>query len=471
MRATHSALASALVAAAVLSPPALAAVARAQSSEDIREYAETIVEMTTPRWEGQVVDWPEPRPRPAGSTHVLESPRWPVAVHAGAEVPVRRARRALSALETAHDLLDAAGWPAPWPDGGRGGTGGFDLYLAPLDDGGGAEAFSDGAVPWSFYDAVSSYAVVDPAVARGALDACVASAYVQAALLGQDPAEAAAWRRATGAYVAWLLTGEAGCTGGVAAQQEQPWRSWIGRAEPGRDASGGALLLALLSARHDGGTGVFVRELWQLARQRSAPLDGLRGSPDLWQALEADLEAGESDLDDTITSLAVTRRFSGDRARGHVNGPLRALLEGTAVPTWLRAAWEDLPEHSPPSEPPLEPYGSAYAVVDVSEAPPGAVLRIWLRGEYGVRWSLVAVRLDAAGRELHRVTAPPRKVPRSYVPLELDGDTERVLIVATNLSSRLPDADIRDENVRTFRLILDRGGQPSAGSDQPSADR
>jgi hypothetical protein len=121
-----------------------------------------------------------------------------------------------------------------------------------------------------------------------------------------------------------------------------------------------------------------------------------------------------------------------------------------------RVAWRDLPRHTPASEE-IHPYGSGYAIVDVRDAPRGAQLRVWLRGEYGVEWALVAVRLGPDGRERGRMSAPPRREPRSYVPVDLVDDTTSVLVAVTNLSNRLPDADSVDENVRAFRLILDRG--------------
>lgn len=426
-----------------------------------RDYAEALVELTTPRWEGQVVDWPTPQPRPEGMAYVLRSPRRPIAVHAAPGVAVERAERALGALEAAQELLDAAGWPSPYPDGGRGGTGGFDLYLDPRA-GRGADAFADAPVPWAFYDAVTSFAVVDPAVARGALPTCVTSAYAQAMLLGQDPAEARPWREATGAFAAWLVTGVLDCEGSVADWQQTPFRSWVGDHEPNVEPSGGALMLLMLSARHDGGTGIFVRELWQLARQRSGDLTGLRGSPDLWQALEADLEAAGGRLNDAMRTVALRRYFTGRRENPHTPWPLRGLGPHATVPIQFQLAWPALPSRTTPADPPLAPYGSAYARVDVTEAPDDALLRVWLRGEYGVQWSLVAVRLDAEGRELQQVTAPARKIPRSYLPVQLDADTAQVLLVVTNLSSRIPDADTPDENVRSFTLILDHGSSETA---------
>lgn len=445
----------------------LAGPARAQTFPGAREYAAAVVALTTPKWKGQVVQWPERHPRPVPGGYTLQSQLWPLSVHAGRDVPLARAQRALTALEAARQVLDQTGWPQPLPDGGLGGTGGFDLYLAPLD-GDGADAFSDGPVTWSFWDAVSSFGVVDPDTCRVDLDACVTSAYVQAALLGQAPAEARSWREATGAYVAWLVTGSFGCDDPIADQQEHPWRAWIGSRGDAPDPEGGALMLAMLSARHDGGTGTFVRDLWQLARQRSAGIADLRGSPDMWQALQAVLKVtnghrdSEPPLDEAMEDLAVQRYFTGRHRESSTPWYLSELGPNATVPVTFETQWTGLPQHAPPADPALEPFGSAYALVDVSTAPADGVLRVWLRGEYGVQWSLVAVRLNATGEPLERVTAPARDVPDSYVPVQLDSKTKKVLIVVTNLSSRLPDADIPDENVRSFELIVDRGDQKTA---------
>jgi hypothetical protein len=107
--------------------------------------------------------------------------------------------------------------------------------------------------------------------------------------------------------------------------------------------------------------------------------------------------------------------------------------------------------------PAVRAFGSGYVVVDTRAAPVGANLRVWLRGEYGTRWALLATRLDAGGRELSRLSAPPRRLPRSYLVVELREPTDHVLLAVTNLGPRLPDADSIDVNERAFELVVDRG--------------
>jgi len=433
----------------------------AQGSIDA--WAEAMAQSMAPRWGGPEVEWPMPSSRP-DAAGVLRSFERPVNVHVGGRVSAERAARALSALELAHDYLAEHAWPVPTPDGGRGGTAGFDLYLLPGATPTGPTVRPSHDVPHVHdgFDAVVPFVTVDDhQMVDSRIEGCVVSAYVQAALLGADPAEARSWRVATGDFLAWLLTGHFGCGDeGVVEQQQQSWRTWIGSGEA--SGEGGALFLAMLSARTDGLTGDFIRDLWTAAPQRSWNDDRLRAAPDMWQVVNAVMEVGQDPLQRFLEEVAISRYFSGPSSRSE-QAPLRLLRglpEDAAVPIQGRAAFGDLPRRFEPHGLELEPYGSAYLELDTSEAPAGSQLRIWLSGELGVGWALSAVRLGADGVERGRVRAPVRRHPRSYIPVELtDDETHKVVIVVTNMGGRLVDADDPDDQVRSFRLILDRGPQ------------
>ena len=164
-------------------------------------------------------------------------------------------------------------------------------------------------------------------------------------------------------------------------------------------------------------------------------------------------------LHDLMTELAVARWWLGDRDAHRVFPTLRGLGSGATVPVFEAVARADLPHYSK-TGPEVEVFGSQYALVDVRGAPAESRLRVWLRGEYGVEWALTGSRLDASGRELGRLSAPPRRDDgRSYLPVELTPDTTHVLVSVTNLSHRLPDADDDDPNARAFRLIFDLVGE------------
>ncbi len=414
------------------------------------EWAAVIAAGQGRTWAGQRVDEPPPSPRPRGGPAERSVLR-PLDVHAEQGVPERAPRVALDALETAYDSLRRLGWDPPAPDGGRGGTAGFDLYLVH-DPERADDARADGRVAWSFLDSDTAFGVVDGDLPDDLLGVCATSAYAQAVLLGQDPSEAPSARHATATYLTWLVTGAWGCDeDALRVQQTEPFRDWI--AGGARDGDGGALFLAHVASRHDGGAGTFVHDIWQVARQRTWEGVGLRGSPDVWEALEAIVGLTDDTIEEIVESLAVQRWFAG---RAAATGLVGELPRGARVPIRAAATWEQLPRQTPPADPPLEVHGSGYVRVDVRGAPPGASLRIWLRGEYGVEWSLIALRFDEHGRDLGRMTAPPRRTPESYLLLELVPGTAEVILVTTNLGSRIPDADEKHEDGRSYRLILDK---------------
>lgn len=443
-----------------------ASAARAQDDESTQNvidvWAEAMVEAMARSWEGPHVEWPAAHPRPE-SAGVLRSFTRPVNVHPGPRVSATRAATALAAIEGAHAYMEAHDWPLPGTDGGAGDTAGFDLYLMPGEpqpgrpihvsyDAPTAYGILDGVVPWVRVD--------DEVVSDSRLESCVISAYAQAALLMRDPAEAEAWRVATGDYLAWLLTGHFGCDDrGVVRQQRESWRTWVGPdAESGE---GGALFLAMLSARTDGASGDFIRDLWSAAPQHTFEGDQLRAAPDMWQVVNAVMDAGEDPLLRFIEEIAVTRYFAGSaqRRRSAPLGVLRELGEDAAVPLAGHARFDQLPRRFEPHGLELEPYGSAYLEIDTSMAEAGSLLRVWLRGELGVGWALSVVRLGADGSERGRVRTPVQmRNPHSYVPLELtDDQTAKVVIVVTNMGARLMDADDPHDMVRSFSLVLDVG--------------
>jgi hypothetical protein len=410
------------------------------------EMAEAIVAMTTRVWTGPRTPQPTPTERPASAFVTLRSSRALVAVHADPEVSHEAQRRALDALEYARARLDAWGWPQPISDGDLGGGSEIDLYLSSrLPEG----AYSDGVLPWTYLDRATTFSVLSPATPAGVMDACVVEAYANALLLSADPAEAKSWRRATAAWLAWELTGRFGCYDSVHDQQAEPFRSWVAGAAGG--GAGGALWLAYLSRRHDGDAGAFARDVWALATQRTWEGEGLRAEPDLWAATETAVERGGDRLLDNVEDMAVLRWFVGRHASE--TWPLAAIDDDARVPI-VRTMRRVPSKVSVPQ--PLEPFGSAYVAIEASAWNDADELRVWLRGEYGTRWSLIAVTLDAAGRETSRIGAPDTGAsPRAYLPIALSHDIARVLFVVTNLSNALPDADEPITLERAFELTVD----------------
>ncbi len=414
------------------------------------EMAEAIVSMTAPVWTGPRTPPPDRVGRPARASQILRSPYALLAVHADPQVEPLMMRRVLRALEYARARLDAMGWPSPISDGALGGGPELDLYLS-----GGlpSDAYFDGLARWSYLDRGSAFAVLSPATPHESVDACVTSIYAEALLLSLDPAEARTWRRATAAWLTWEITGRFGCDEAVSAQQADPFRSWVAGAAG--DGAGGALWLAYLSARHDSVPGRFIRDVWGLASQRTWEGQELRAEPDLWSAIDTAVDLSGDHLFDNVEELAVLRWFVGRASSG--DSVLAALDEDAEVP--IAREMKRLPTRVIAPRP-LQSFGSAYIVMDASAWSDASRLRAWLRGEYGVHWSFVAVQLDADGNEVRRIAAPRTgSTPNAYVPIELDETTRRLLFVVTNLADELPDADEAEVHERSFELILDRADE------------
>jgi hypothetical protein len=411
--------------------------------------------MTAPaRYRGPTLAFPPPADRPlaAGAGWTLRSARYALSVHAPAATPHARVARALHALEAAYEWANAHGWPLPFPDAGAGGSADFDVYLGPAPRAL-ADARLDAPIDFGALDAASTYGLLDDTIADAALEPCAIAALIHAGLLGHDPAELAHETplRASAAFAAWQATGLLGCEDARDASQMQAQRGATGSRD--EQVASLALLLAMLSARHDKGSGAFVRGAWELARKHSQSPNALHARPSFWQALAAALDRAGESLDDAAVEFALERYA----APGRHDARLPALTSAAKVPVHVAPAYAALPKHLPEREPGLGTYGSAYARVDVGGAAGAARLRVWLSGDPTTRWSLTAVRLDASGRELGRVTAPPRRVPQSYLPIELSPDTHDVLLVVVALPFDLPgDTAEEDTADGTFKLILDR---------------
>jgi hypothetical protein len=430
-----------------------ASTGRAQDNP-FEAFARMVV--SPPRqYRGPTVAFPESRPRPSSAGWVRCSERVPACVHAAADVAPARVERTLAALEAAYVWVTREGWPLPYPDAALGGSSDFDLYLAPgLERL--ASAGADAPVTWSSFDAATSYARIDAALPDSALERCALSALIEAGLLGADPAETADARRASAAFVSWLATGELGCNDVAQESQLAPELGPIGDSDV--HAAALALWLAAIAQRHDGGNGHFIRELWTIAQQKSERAQALHASPSFFQALAAALDKAGESLEQSAIEFAVARYFAASGgAREAPPSPLPAI----AVPVALAPPLAALPKRMPGCARPLAIFGSSYVRAPTPGAREGMRLQVWLRGEPEARWSLVAARLDAQGRELSRMEAPPRRVPESFLPVELTSETASVLFVVTHLPWQHLD-ERADEDPQCFRLILNAAGTATA---------
>lgn len=425
------------------------------------------------------VPFPTPGQRPSDDALVLRSTLLPLAVHAEPGVSETRAHEVLAGLEDAAVSMHQMGWPTPRFDGGAGGGEELDLYLrldliaepprwetrpTPLEREAPARyegAFVDVPATETDIDGAITFAEMSDAVDPALVPACALTAYADALLLSMDPAESPQWRRATAVYLAYLVTGRFGCDESlVVRQQVESWRGFVSH-DPST-GEGGALLVGAISARHDAETGTFIRDLWNATQQwtpdaYATPASELHALPDYAYVIAHGVALAHDPLTHIVEDFAASRWLAGSRRPSHALAfPVLAALPAAAtVPAYGTASWSSLPR-SLRYDGALEPYGSAYLVCDVHDAPAGALLRVWLRGEFGVEWSMVALRLDASGNEIARMRAPPRPTPESYLPVELFEGTSQVVIAVTNLGAHGLDADQPDDFVRSFRVALDQ---------------
>jgi hypothetical protein len=401
----------------------------------VESWAEAQVGLSTTKWVGPRVDFPLPTTRPSGGR--LDSLRVPVRVHAGHEVSAARAERVLEVLEGLVPLLDSAGFFAS--------AGMHDVYLV-ANAAHGADAGIDLSTPYAPYDGAYAFALLDARTPEAQVEVCTTQAFVEARLYELDPAEAQSVRKASAAYFAWLVTGDAGCDDDWERALEMPALDPF--ADPER--AGGALWFARLGARQDQNRGVTLRELWDFARQRTweGVEKGLRASPDLFECIAQLFVLGREELEHVAGELAEQRYLSPY--------PL-----GLAPMQPNVVHWDALPGREIPEGRVIEQLGASYLWVALDKPRVGEQLKVWSRGELGTRWTLIATRLDARRNVIGRVSAPARRNPNSYVILELDGQTTDVLITLVNVADGIPDADLANDFFdHGAEIIAARGNGP-----------
>jgi hypothetical protein len=405
-------------------------------SQGIASWAEATVGRSSVRWVGQRVAVPLPTARPA-SLATLDSELWPLRVHISEGLSPARwllARDVLLRAERSYALFQASGLLSARAEPAPGHSMRRDLYLVERDVTGAAR---DDTEVVSDLDASLSFAMLDARTLASARDACVAQALLEAELLELDPAESEVVRKASARYFAWLVSGDSCPPAQAASSLTHDAQGVL------HDPEELARWFRALGARQDRNRGVFMENMWQFARQHTWEGSGLRGSPDLFEAIAKALSLSHDKLEEVSGELA--------------NDSALAAFTGALERDPRRVAFSGLPAHLPASAA-LDVLDTSYQLIDLEGARPGARLTIWARGEYGVRWVLSATLLDRDGRALGTVNAPVHKHPETELTLELTGESHFVLASVTNMGNGLPDPDLAraPELARSTRLIIAR---------------
>jgi hypothetical protein len=326
----------------------------------------------------------------------------PVCVHTTAAVPGWAAHQVLVAAENALSAYRAMGLPMPLPDGTRGGSPAYDIYVG-IDDGP-AATLPDPETEPRITDQAAAYTLL-PTPSTWGCDARFD--------LAQRVAEALVWRLDAGAergFVAaatsYLASLVAPCaareTPAIDAFQAEPWRA-ITEPAPG-PAHGGLLFPMYLEENEGGGApGQLLMSLFAIATQKSPPASyTYQNEPDVLDALRSSLRFRRGSLDDLLLDFAVDRAFVGNRSDG-AHLPATELYDaaGRVFFEWS-IPYASLPRHLAPAHP-LEPTGATYLWVDLADAPKDAEITFVADWELPAvyRWSLVKV--DKNGAETGRI--------------------------------------------------------------------
>ncbi len=410
----------------------------------IDEWAEAIAQSSQGRWAGQRVPYPLTSARPQGpNTVTLSSSTHPIALHASSRIPVNTLQHHLTAAEDTLETLAQLGWSTlalgGTLDGTLGGSPVLDVYLRPQNfqpqgsfSREPTQAGTDRLTHHTRLDGAHTHATVPEALAWTDIPPCTSTAITQALLRGTHPAEAHTWIRETARWVAYRTTGTWGCTPtqqpkGELTQEENKEPTHASAALP-------APMLELLAKRWGDHA---IHSLYEMARQHTWDGTALRGSPDLFETLRAYATRAKNE---TMEDLLVDLNIQYHQLQGATHPPQPVTsANNTTLPI----------HHHTPSVAPWR--ANHLALPSPNHDQP---LRVWLRGEYGVKWKLVASRFDANGKLMGHIHGTQKEPHKAYLVVEPQPNTQSLLFTAINLSARLPDADRPDPNTRAATLIL-----------------
>ncbi|WP_437484638.1 hypothetical protein WME75_45415 [Sorangium sp. So ce1014] len=368
-------------------------------------------EAASPPAEGRPVVSPVQRPDERDAPQRACSFTLPVCVHAPADVPGAALLESLAHLEAAMRAYDALGLPRPLPDGARGGSPSYDLYLKRGPRRSPARVGHDLRAVGERFDAASAFAFI-AAPGRGGCTSASDAAYA----LGHAVAvrlDAGAEEGALAMAASYLAAIAAPCAAeelaAIDAFQRAPERALTGAALGALD---GALLLPwYLDDAYGTGTPAQVAMSLLAIAAQSTPAGAarFRAEPDTFDALRASLRSRGEDLDDLLLELAIARAFLGSRSDGaHLSDAERFGDFGRVRFEWS-LPYATLPRRVAPLRP-IEPTGATYVWLDLSAENAGArpdlkAAEITFVADWELpalfRWAIVKV--DRQGAEAGRV--------------------------------------------------------------------
>jgi hypothetical protein len=367
--------------------------------------------------------------RPTGELGVLRSWRAPVDVHVMPGVDAATALAVLADAEAVMDSLEQrTGVALPLPDGDRGGTPSFDLYVYARR-GASGRALPDAlsyAGPW---DRATAFGVVDAPPDPASRRRAVAQAIAEGCVYGAKADHPIGFVRAMGAMLARRATGEALDPEDVLAFQSEPARAWWSDdARSPAAQRGAAVVLDAMSSRWDDERGTFLRGLLEAPVQRTPP-----GWARLWN---------EPDV------MEVLRRVTRDEPRGFWGALLTAASARAVLdppPPARTVQWSEMPAWTLATG--IAPTGQATMVLDLGDAPLRAAVGVWVHASPYHRWMASLLRVDRGGRVLGSVDSELISTGEWSAQVDaLEGVAKLVLVVVSAGDEQMdPDGEpVRD---------------------------
>lgn len=380
--------------------------------------------------------------RPTGEVGVLRSWRAPVDVHVMQGVDAETALAALADAEAVMDALEQrTGIALPLPDGDRGGTPSFDLYLRR----GGTAAPTGGALPdrlvyGGFWDRATAFGEVDAARDPSARRRLVAQAIAEGCVYAAKADHPIGFVRAMAASLARRATGSALDPDDVREFQREPTRAWW--SDDARSPAahrGSAVVLDAMAARWDDDRGTFLRGLLEAPVQRTPP-----GWARLWN---------EPDV------MEVLKRVTRDEPRGFwgalvSSASARMVLDPPLAAAPARVArWPELPAWTLVTG--VAPTGHASMALDLGDAPLRAAVGVWVHASPYHRWVASVLRLDRDGRVMGSVDSELISTGEWSAQVDALEGVAKLVVVVVSAGDELVDPD--GEPVRDGWVAMNLG--------------
>ena len=409
----------------------------------IEDLAAGLAALSPLEWTGPRVDHPEESLRP-DSSGSLRSEYLPISIHWDGRKhrAIRGSRKRLASRRRGLSFIGQPSNGRAWcPTVGGEAT---EIWIFYLKHGPGyvVQVASDSPILWSFLDRASTFGTLTIGSDHKDLAPCISLALFETMLLAMEPAESHGFRRATSRWLNSYLHQTNACQLHTDTENEE-------LAESSADSLqmlGGRKFFECIHGALDNDPDSTLM-LWQGARQRTWEGTRLRAEPSLWSVLKVLLEAHEISVENLIANCAknaAVRQITSQSASSEADpkkGDSAGLSSGRKT-LRLKA-----------SGAPLQGYETRTRVLEIPKNLQEKELRIWLRGEFGVKWVLQATQLSSTGIVLSNVRTPSRRKPHAYLPTQITKEAQKILIQVTNFPDKYPPPQ-HGGFLRSYHLVV-----------------